>query len=146
MLQLRHKRPLGTRLGGFGRQNQIFQGRGAQGSVCGHSGGRGAKKQSNGNKDKRSQPPKKYELRACKLGNVIEYWCGICCCWTNHPTDKHNNLAALSTTPLSKDDANHSVALGASARPRDKEEAINVTDQKSSSSDVSFVGILPHFW
>ena len=92
------------------------RGRGGQGRGCGRygrGGGCGGKRNSYNNNrregsydrktDLRFKPPGKEEARTRKLGDVVEYWCGTCRCWTNHPTDKHADIALLAANPVKGD-------------------------------------------
>lgn len=124
------------------------RGRGGRGRSRGR--GRGRRNNSGGGGkrgndiDARLQPPQKDGARARKLGNVVEYWCRRCKCWTNHPTNRHNELAMLSSEPIVNRGGTSSVSDNTVGSGSKTSESATSAKSVSDLTD-SFAGMLTHF-
>ena len=93
-------------------------------------------------KDPRFKPPGKDNPRVRTLGEVVEYWCGTCRCWTNHPTDKHTEIVMLAERP---GNLKHGEVENKSKSSFSKSMPETNTSNDTSTLTKSFAGMLTHF-
>lgn len=129
-----------------GRGSGRGKGRGGRGRGRGRGrrqGGRGSQYQGRSSydrqKDPRFRPPGKDDPRVRTLGEVVEYWCGTCRCWTNHPTDKHTEITMLAEKP-----GNLKARIDDQSQT-DEESKSSKPSSDTSSLTKSFAGMLSHF-
>ena len=129
------KRKGGRGRGGRGRGRGGRSGRKGRGGQGQNRGGGGYNREV----DPRFRPPGKDDPRVRSLGDVVEYWCGTCRCWTNHPTDRHSEIAMLATKS------------GVNESSGDTDSKLNQSSMKSlisssnEKSEKSFATMLTHF-
>ena len=126
---------------GRGRRGR-GRGRGGRGGRS-RQGRNGARSQTyERSSDPRFKPPSKNDPRVRTLNEVVEYWCGTCRCWTNHPTDKHSAVAMLADasqiSEISKGDSTTTIKDADSLKT-------GSTDLTISSKKASFAAMLTHF-
>ena len=126
------------------------RGRGGRGNRTSNNNNNNSRSQDFRKADSRFQPPKVNEPKVRKIGNLLESWCGTCKYWTNHSTDKHKELAALSDSN-DNNDYEHtsevsSVRTGRSTS-RSSRTSTTISSKRSSKGDNNnaFAGMISHF-